>query len=424
MSLETPSSSHRLIFLDSLRALAAIFVVLHHAAINYYDHVGKNFKELSDFDLHGLKLIIIKVFYHGHFAVDLFIVLSGFSLMLSVLKSDYNLKGGSLLFFKRRIIRIVPTYYAAIALSLILISTVIGDQTQTHWDVSIPVGSADLITHLLLISDFFNSTTNTISHVFWSICVESRIYLFFPILLWIWRKKGALSALSFSIFTSVAGLLLLGVFKEFGTSDINTQLSGVSPYIILFVLGMLAADLSLKDGKTQATARSFYKKMPVLILIAGVLLVGVTIVFGRFLLIFNDSRFIEYSVLYDQLRDIAFGILCSIFIFALTLAATNQKKTSIVHTVLNWKPLALVGTFSYSLYLVHPVVLQVVSKFIIIPLHTDRFTAAVLLAAIGTIASLIASCVFFLGCERPFMTLGKKPTAKAVMQRAIVDPAI
>jgi hypothetical protein len=56
----------------------------------------------------------------------------------------------------------------------------------------------------------------------------------------------------------------------------------------------------------------------------------------------------------------------------------------------------------------------------VLPLHLDRFTSAALLGGIG----IIASYIFFLTCERPFMTMGKKKTVRAIIQQVVVDPAI
>jgi peptidoglycan/LPS O-acetylase OafA/YrhL len=420
MAIEINGTSHRLSFLDSLRAMAAIFVVLHHAVINYYDHVGKGFTKLTDFDLQGIKLLVVRIFFQGHWSVDLFIVLSGFSLMLSVLKSDYQLKGGWLLFFKRRVIRIIPTYYAAIVMSLLLIASLIGDQTQTHWDMSIPVDNVDIITHFLLISDFFNSTAFSISHVFWSICVEFRIYLFFPAILWFWRKKGALSAISFSAIISVIGVLFLSLTKVFVTNDINTSSSGVSPYIVLFTLGMLAADLSLKAGKAEDNVRAFYRKRPSSSLLIGLIVVAIMFVFAKLMLNIDSHKFIEIKVLHDHIMDIAIGLLCSLFLFALTLLANETNKKPLILDMLSWKPLSFIGTFSYSLYLIHPVVLQLLSKFIIIPLHTDRFTAAILLALIGTGTSIIVSYIFFLGFELPLIKFGKNVRVKEISPKIVI----
>ena len=48
-------------------------------------------------------------------------------------------EGGARSFFRRRARRLLPPYYASFGLSLLLIWTVIGTRTGTHWDISVPV---------------------------------------------------------------------------------------------------------------------------------------------------------------------------------------------------------------------------------------------------------------------------------------------
>src|SRR5438067_7057279 len=114
-----PSFPH-LDFLDGLRALAAIYVLLHHAWLQIWEwHLPGPFtRRLTGW------------LYFGHFGVVVFIVLSGFCLMLPVVRGDGTLRGGAKTFFQRRALRILPPYYVAIGLSLVLIVTLIG--TQTH----------------------------------------------------------------------------------------------------------------------------------------------------------------------------------------------------------------------------------------------------------------------------------------------------
>jgi len=423
MSSKTSALASRLLFIDSLRAIAAIYVVMHHAMINFYDPVVEHMSDFSEFKLSGIRSLIIKFFYQGHYAVDLFIVLSGFSLMLSVIKYDYQLKDGLLLFLKRRAIRILPTYYAAIILSLVLIFTLIGDTTQTHWDRSLPVNVFDVVTHFLLIHDFFNSTVLKINHVFWSIVVECRIYLFFPLLLWLWHKSGALLALSFSLIVSVLGFIVLVMLNKFLSDDLNMESSGISPYILLFTFGMLAADLAFKKGKTQERIRALYKQRSLLFIISGLIIAGVIIGLGKTLVNMDNPGIFDYEVLYSHLKDISIGFLCAIFLFATTLLAIDQKRTSLLMKVLNWQPLVFIGTFSYSLYLVHPLALQVITKFIIIPMHYDRFTSAIVLTIMGTGASIVVGYLFFLGFELPFLKLGQRGKIKPIEQETVINPA-
>ncbi|MBC8102879.1 MAG: acyltransferase [Cytophagales bacterium] len=95
-------------FLDGLRGLAAFYVVIHHLLGNGATNgapvwVGR-FVALTAF---------------GHTMVAIFIVLSGFSLMLPIaLSSDRRLQGGFGEYVRRRSFRILPPYYAAVLLSL------------------------------------------------------------------------------------------------------------------------------------------------------------------------------------------------------------------------------------------------------------------------------------------------------------------
>lgn len=177
--------------------------------------------------------------------------------MIPIVKADYLLKGGAILFFKKRIIRILPPYYLAMLFSMILIWLFIGDKTGTHWDISIPVTYTNIVTHLFLIQDLFSSQLPKINHVFWSISVECRIYLFFPLLVFLRRKKGVISIFLFSIFLSYVLYLILSKYQLINP-DINLFVPGVNPYIILFVFGMLAADYSLSSRKKM----EWEKKIP------------------------------------------------------------------------------------------------------------------------------------------------------------------
>ena len=53
--------------------------------------------------------------------VTVFLVISGFCLMLPVLRTELNLRGGSWVFFKRRYLRIAPPLYAAFVLSVAIL---------------------------------------------------------------------------------------------------------------------------------------------------------------------------------------------------------------------------------------------------------------------------------------------------------------
>ena len=132
-------------FLDGLRALSALFVMFSHmwcqiwpATVPPYGYGHRPT---------GLTLVLTSWLYYGHFAVVVFIMLSGFCLMLPVVRGDDSLRGGTLQFLKRRAKRILPPYYFALLLSLLLIHFLINSKTGSQWDISLPVTQLGIISH-------------------------------------------------------------------------------------------------------------------------------------------------------------------------------------------------------------------------------------------------------------------------------------
>lgn len=414
MSLKK-SDSH-LLHLDSIRALTATYIVIHHAILQYYSGTMD--------DLTGIRKTIYNFFVFGHVAVDIFIVLSGYSLMLSVVKNDYFLKGGTLLFLKRRVIRIIPPYYAAVGLSLLLIWSLIGNKTGTHWDVSIPVTYDDVIKHIFLVHDFFREGIEKINHVFWSIAVEFRIYLFFPFLVWLWRKKGATITLLATVIITIIGVILLYILHYYN-KDIIADGTGVSPYIILFSLGMFSADISFSDNIYATAVRKFISNLRIvglmlLIIAFFVISIIITVALNKMNLPGGHSGFLPVAI-----KDILVGIFTGFILLACLIPSPKASKyTSWLYKALLFEPFIFVGTFSYSLYLVHAPLLQVLTQYIIPILHLDNYLASLVLVLAGTPLIMLIAYLFFYFFELPFLHLGKKkPIITELETKTIESPA-
>src|SRR5688572_10670209 len=102
--------TRRLPFLDGLRGLASLYVLLfHQMTLTIYGHG----------ELTGVMKVLRAWFGEGHFSVVFFIVLSGFSLMLPLARGGVETLRGKLAQFAfRRARRIMPPYYAALVLSI------------------------------------------------------------------------------------------------------------------------------------------------------------------------------------------------------------------------------------------------------------------------------------------------------------------
>src|SRR5262249_7690351 len=99
----------RIHWLDGIRGAAAMFVVLHHMWLTSWPSFPR---DAGPWWLGWL--------LYGHMAVAIFIVVSGFSLALVPIGNGGRLSGGVRRFLRRRAWRILPAYWAALVLSVLV----------------------------------------------------------------------------------------------------------------------------------------------------------------------------------------------------------------------------------------------------------------------------------------------------------------
>jgi peptidoglycan/LPS O-acetylase OafA/YrhL len=104
MGQATGTKSARLLELDGLRGLAALSVVLYHYTYMYNQFFGHRTKPLATFS-------------RGMFGVDLFFIISGFVILMTVSRADNVLD-----FVVSRLSRIYPVYWVAIAFTFITLT--------------------------------------------------------------------------------------------------------------------------------------------------------------------------------------------------------------------------------------------------------------------------------------------------------------
>lgn len=379
-------------FLDGLRALAALFVLFSHVWYQIWPAVFPPFG--YGCRPTGLTLFFTSWLYYGHFAVVVFIVLSGFCLMLPVIKNNGVLRGGTLQFFKRRSRRILPPYYFGLLFSLLLIWFFVSTKTGTQWDISIPVTQNGLITNLLMFQDL--AATTEINYVFWSIALESHLYIFFPLLVISWQRFGSIKT------TLVTGLLIYStiILLEIAqVKEIPPQFLGLCFY---FVLGMLAATIVFSQDKLGELVR---KHFPWHLSVTGLIL---TIIFFCYLWGFDIAE--ERFAFLDT--------LCAFSTLSLLVAA-SRPGTNKIRNFLESSPLVFIGTFSYSLYLIHAPLLQIIWQYLLHPLHIGKVFEFVLLILLGTPMIISAAYIFFLYCERPFLNTRQVSSLKLIKKRKI-----
>ncbi|MGA8044174.1 MAG: acyltransferase [Terracidiphilus sp.] len=350
-----------LTYVDGMRALAALYVVLCHAWLQtwpqsvYGDHPS------------GWPEWLTGWLNHGVFAVVVFIVISGFCLMLPLVKRDGTLgPGGAPKFFLKRARRILPPYYSAFALSLVLGVLLLAPHTHTLYDETQPLTLKAVVLHLLLLHNLQMNTVTKISVPLWSIAVECQVYLLFPLLLMLRRWMGNMAVLG---TTYIAGLTVASMVD-------GTPFAGLSPmYPFYFALGMFAAE-AIHGKRTQ-------------------LYVWIGTSAGAVFLAFSLKAFL-LKTLWAHLL-VAIAGMCLLIVCA-------QWPGNPLARLCAWRPIAWVGSFSYSLYLVHFPVQQLIWQDLVRPLGLSKEATFAIMVTVGTALIVLFSYLFYLIFERPFTT--------------------
>jgi peptidoglycan/LPS O-acetylase OafA/YrhL len=374
-TIEKSAPVKHLGYLDGLRALAAIFVVFHHAflQINFTDRPQLGF--INQFT---------HVFDYGSYAVGLFITISGFCLMLPVAKGNGTIRHGTIDFFKRRAWRILPSYYLAMAISLLLVWLFVGQKTGTHWDTSLPVTGTSIFTHLILLQDAFGYDAN-INHVFWSIAVEWRIYFLFPLLVLGWRKIGPIPT---TVLAVISSYILYNLFALIIGSSLSAH------YLGLFVMGMLAATIVFSSKDILSNLRQLPWGW-------------ITILMSIIIVFISSAKISHGHILSTYIIDYFVGLWSMALLITISLNPNHW-----LAKFLNYQPIVFLGTFAYSIYLIHAPLLQILWQYVFTPFQSQPLLMFAALSVFGTPIIIGLSYLFFLGCERPFLSKGKKVSSQ------------
>jgi peptidoglycan/LPS O-acetylase OafA/YrhL len=352
----------KLVFIEGMRGLAALYVVLGHICSIAYPGVFLG----AHADAPEWLRLVMQPFGFGHLAVAAFIVISGFCLQTSLFsKGDGTLQDAKT-FFKRRALRILPPYYACLAISLFVVYkiTPLGGP-GLPFNLYTPVNPQVIAAHIFMVHNLSPEWMYKINGVLWSIAIESQLYILFPVLVFLINKAYRLPTLLLSMSISASVLILWPKAEKF-----------YPWYFALFVLGMTASHLAYNPPKWRGP------NALASMLFGGACLVGA---------IYSAARGFPMPVM-----DAWMGACVVSVIYACTV---SKKFT--VGKLLSLKPLAWLGTISYSLYLMHHPILQPLYIFRPEWAHAPAM-ATVYLLAVGLPVILLGVVAFWFIFERPF----------------------
>lgn len=359
--------------LEGLRGLAALWVLLYH--------VG---------GLAGVQLFFIR---SGGLGVDLFILLSGFLMVHQYEQRRASQPWSSPRtighFYLRRFFRIAPLYYLLLIASFLgtpFLETCVHYITQ-HSSVFI-VGIKDtswtnLFLHLSFVFGVLPRYSARSVIPDWTISLEMQFYLIFPLMMLVVLRFGRFG---YAVVTGFTLLLIVAVNLGLSPFTSSFPMASFLPLKMhLFLLGMLIS-------------AAFHKSVrhgPVLLAVLFLPLLPLAEKVHRF-----------------HLSWILTDILMAAMLFALTCGGDRAEVAlSPLKKSLNAWPTQRLGDMSYSVYLVHILLIVPVAALLLHSPWVASLSAIpryLLFAAAAMLAVFPVAFALYLFVERPGISLGKR----------------
>lgn len=316
--------------IDLLRGLAALSVCLFHFVYTTTNYIQDD--------------IILNIFSYGNLGVQVFFIISGIVIPLSMIKGNYSYTSFPK-FVLKRFIRIEPPYIAAVLLGILYLN--IRNYVPGSAPVDMTPSVKDVILHIGYLIPFFEDA-KWINPVFWTLSIEFQYYLSLAIIFPLVMNPKLIARMIFY------AILLIGPVVI--TSD-----AFFPHWSAFFGLGILYI-----LNKTRKINNSEYYLMFILCSSAVLLRQGFT----------------------------------DLFIAILTLVIINffgNFRSEIGK---------MLGNISYSLYLLHSIVGSAFINFMS-HRYTEPYQKFIVITG-GVLLSIISAFVFYKFIEKPSQDIAKK----------------
>jgi peptidoglycan/LPS O-acetylase OafA/YrhL len=384
------SRRDHLVFLDQLRGLAIIFVFVYHTL---YQPWGRDELAWSgwtrNFDAPTSFLWMYPVSW-GWCGVAIFFALSGFCIQLSHAKTS---QPSSVEFLLRRWFRIYPPFLVA----LIFFAFVF---PRTRLDMHTRMGLAQFFSHLLLLHNLNGKTEHGIAVAWWSIAVEFQLYLLYPLLFSVARR--------FSWRAVLTGTAIIELGLRAGC-EIYMLKTGQKPWAIIWLSPFYfwfswAVGAALADAWMKGQPLPF-ARYPTLLWVG--------------LLILAD--------LFRPLNEFSFTFASLATVTVIAHFLNHATPTGERRTVMpGWlaRSLALVGVWSYSIYLIHHPIVEswpTVVNLALPSVHLHPLLMYLCCLSVWLLI-LVAAWAMHRWVELPAIAIGKRAVSAWQRRRGIVKP--
>ncbi|HEX7838912.1 MAG TPA: acyltransferase [Kofleriaceae bacterium] len=287
--------------LDGLRAISILLVIFAHLTAATGSPLPESIADRYDL---------------GQLGVRVFFVISGY-LITTLLLREHKKTGTISLkkFYYRRTLRIFPTYYLMLGCITALVLL----------DAASEVSVRDLVHAVTYTTNYEAQRAPVLAHT-WSLAVEEQFYLLWPAIFLFVRPRFAVRIAAFAMLAVPIYRLYFGMVSTGHVLVASTFGSTAD---------MIATGCVLAGWRDELHGRTWYLRLirSPLLLALPIVVLGINMAQGFFKLYW--------------LVGISVQCVC----IALIIDAAMENHDSAIGKVLNWRPLVLIGTWSYSLYL-------------------------------------------------------------------------
>jgi peptidoglycan/LPS O-acetylase OafA/YrhL len=354
MASPLPSAARHIPSLDGIRAVSFMLVFATHAGAS--------------------------TFISGDFGVTVFFFLSGF-LITTLMRSEFDRNGSVNIrhFWLRRALRILPPFYL-VALAATLMALIL----YPPGTVYAPAMTAELLFYANYWGIYGINREAPGTGVVWSLAVEEQFYLLFPLLyISIQKLRVPRSGQAWLLWGLCVLILAWRCALVMAMHSDSTRIyiaTDTRVDSVLFGCALAVWNNPVLDEPTGSPGLWKFLLLPAA-------LAALLICF-----LFQGTVFRE--TWYFSIQGAA---LTLVFIAAI------RFHTWPLFRFLNWRPVVFIGTLSYSLYLVHDVLLRAVARLWPQSHAWQR-------AVISLAASIIAAWAINVLVERPCARLRKRLT--------------
>jgi peptidoglycan/LPS O-acetylase OafA/YrhL len=375
-------SGGRLAGIDALRGMAALGVVVYHV-------VGQAETTLSHNFLKWPIVLLQQLSSFGYIGVFLFFVISGFCIHLQWAKAQAS--GNSIeikfkTFWRRRLRRLYPAYLVALLLCLLFGVFVAGAKVTGAFIY-------DVVMHILMLHNLDPKTAYTINSVFWTLAIEEQLYLAYFLLLFLRKRWGWGPALVVCAAARLGWFFFShGAWAIWGVGIPIPE--AAASHWLTWALGAVSVEAAFGLIKLPRWCRNLW-------LAAGFLILAGAI--SQVFPVTNKDGFIHrfcWLVLHP-----AWGL--GFFIVVNRVFEAEKKWRARLRMPRAIELFSFVGVSSYSLYLIHNLVIMQAWRFT--PPNWPALANGILLVIPTTVA---CAWIFFQFCERPFISQASLPRSQ------------